>query len=849
MAQNGLPTSKHRCSTDAHADDCLFPKSGSALIAKKILLHAKLVLCDGHRVVDGERKDAKHLSIGDILIEALYNRAHLEMHFYLEGGIKTVNMNACMLPFAMDVGVSLLSKSEADQIWEVAFCSTNYMPLKDASVLDPHVCPVFSRQWMEKEMLTFEQVLNTERVRVNTILMKKKRSGKVKAGETQEPCEARNSMALNALVAQRAHSFMKMHTVFAAKALAVFQTPSLGNSVPFTLHWLKLGAIPEFQFQNDESQNSASGLSIVTLQRESVSQGWHDGCHNDGVQQVFQLYVGPTTSIKNPQSSSQSPMLHLASADLVDRAGVIDDQGGETQWLVDVHADNTSEHVQDLRSSDPPGIDLPGNAPSGPLDLPGAIKSGAVPTEGNGTTLKSITNLSQISPTVPALEQVGLADADAKSQSAPYQIYELPTESLRLVDGYYQQTEKFIQYDGSTFRMDVVAFLSVCHAGLLQKFALPGMPDWMAAMNAVSFMLRTIDVPADELMRSPISNKFASAFALTTLLCVGIQGELEKDLICSFVLEHVDQLKSICYHLQNAEGDAEGTSMAANVLGVFLESFIDVAAGEEEKLFSLEERHNLFFCGFFCIPWERSVKKKVHALVSCMIQVRDVLLSLRGVSDKAYKGELFFMSVLPCLNRVVSTNAHAPFSGNTVHSIAMWLWILLYKLSSGTVAKDIGYASFLVIRNMQCSNVRRFLPHWECLTLLTDVLSSLWPTARKVKETMDQHPVCLWPSTLIALCEWIQLKECLSVANLNYLATHSSPHLIRAVQEECLQIQRQPSCSQYMVQQLIARELACRGNQKRQPQKRRLVDAPIQTMAKDSKVHQRKKQKQHERSE
>ena len=150
MAQNVLPTSKHGCSTDAQADDCLFTKSGPALIAKKILLHAKLVLCDGHRVVDGERKDAKHLSIGDILIEALYNRAHLEMHFYLEEEIKTVNMNACMLPFAMDVGVSLLSKSEADQIWEVAFCSTNYMPLKDASVLDPHVCPVFSRQWMKR---------------------------------------------------------------------------------------------------------------------------------------------------------------------------------------------------------------------------------------------------------------------------------------------------------------------------------------------------------------------------------------------------------------------------------------------------------------------------------------------------------------------------------------------------------------------------------------------------------------------------------------------------------------------------------------------------------------------------
>ena len=80
MAVNLLPPSKHLCSTDAQADDCLFTESGPDLIAKDILLHAKLVLCDGHRVVNGERKDAEHLSIGDILIEALYCRAHLKMH-------------------------------------------------------------------------------------------------------------------------------------------------------------------------------------------------------------------------------------------------------------------------------------------------------------------------------------------------------------------------------------------------------------------------------------------------------------------------------------------------------------------------------------------------------------------------------------------------------------------------------------------------------------------------------------------------------------------------------------------------------------------------------------------------
>ena len=196
----------------------------------------------------------------------------------------------------------------------------------------------------------------------------------------------------------------------------------------------------------------------------------------------------------------------------------------------------------------------------------------------------------------------------------------------------------------------------------------------------------------------------------------------------------------------------------------------------------------------------------------------------------------------------MSTSAHAPVSGNTVQSIAMWLWLMLYKLSGGAVARDIGFGSFLLIRNMQCGDVKRFLPDRECLMLLTDLLSSLWTTANKVKEMMDQHPVCLWPSTLVALCEWMQLKECLSVETLIYLATHSSPHLIRAIQGECLQMQPQPSCSRYMVQQVIAREPACRGIQVWQRQERRLVSVPRQTVANQVEVHQRQKQEQHKKS-
>ena len=171
---------------------------------------------------------------------------------------------------------------------------------------------------------------------------------------------------------------------------------------------------------------------------------------------------------------------------------------------------------------------------------------------------------------------------------------------------------------------------------------------------------------------------------------------------------------------------------------------------------------------------------------------------------KLTRASCFCLGVFPCLEQVVSTSAHAPVSGNTVQSIAMLLWLMLYKLSGGAVARDIGFGSFLLIRNMQCIDVKRFLPDRECLTSLTDLLSSLWPTACKVTKWMDQRPVCLWPSTLVALCERMQLKECLSVESLIYLATHSSQHLIRAIQGECLQMQPRPSCCRYMVQEVIA---------------------------------------------
>ena len=144
---------------------------------------------------------------------------------------------------------------------------------------------------------------------MNTILMDKLTRAVVKACKTQDPGEARHIMAFHALVAQRAHFFIDMHIEFAAKGLPVFETPRLGSSVQFTLHWLKIGAMLEFQYRNDEVQNSPSGSSIVTLHRESVRHRWLDDCHSRDLQQVLQFFVGPTTSFVTPTTFS-----HLRTA-------------------------------------------------------------------------------------------------------------------------------------------------------------------------------------------------------------------------------------------------------------------------------------------------------------------------------------------------------------------------------------------------------------------------------------------------------------------------------------------------------------------------------------------------------
>ena len=140
--------------------------------------------------------------------------------------------------------------------------------------------------------------------------------------------------------------------------------------------------------------------------------------------------------------------------------------------------------------------------------MPGAPDTSPVLADSNRSAQRdptqSTTNLGQLSAAVTALDPGGVETADLNLQLVPYRLRGLPTESLALVDKYYGKIKRFCQNDASALWMELVAFLTACHEGLFQKFALPGIPDWMAFMSAVSLMLRVIGVLADEPMSFPI---------------------------------------------------------------------------------------------------------------------------------------------------------------------------------------------------------------------------------------------------------------------------------------------------------------------------------------------------------
>ena len=838
------PCHQLRDLAEPQAGDILSDESNCNVIEQDILLHAKLVLCDGHRIDDEQKRDAKHLAAGDIFLEALKCKAHLKMHLYLKRGIEAVTLDDFLVSAGLDLGIQLLSESQAERIWELAFCSANYVPTTDARVLDSHLCPVFSRQWIQHRGMVFGEVITAERQRVINRLEEKLASAQTKAAAAQDAEEGRFILALHQLAADRAHAFIDMHAKFAEKNLAVFETPRLGSCGAFTLHWLKSGALPDPQYQDDEGENTPGGLAIVRAQRESVSRSWEENCKKRSIQQAFVFWVEPPMKSRVPHTSSsstRSAMLDLPSSDLVASAGVIDVEFDATRGSIGGSGDHASKHVMAESSSGCRGSCPAGDAPTGSSSLPGSPHTSPASAASNPSAQQDPTQWARPSgqPSAPgnAPDSGGFETAELNMQLVPHRL-DLPTESLPLVNQYYAKIKRYCQDDASALWIELVAFLTACHQGMLQKFALPGIPDWMAFMSSVSLMLRVVGVLVDEPILFPISKELASAFALSTLLCVGIRGAVGQYMVAAFVSDHSDRLRSACSHLRDAEGDAKGMSGAARFLFEFLESLIDEALEDEEEVGHVEGRHK-FFSG---IPWLKSAKEKVHALLSCMINARDLLLTIRGDASGVDKGSLFLLGVIPCLEKVFPLSETADASRYTVQFIARLMWLMLYKLSGGGVDREIGIGTFLLIRNMQSKDVIRFLPDQESLKLLTDLLSSLWPTACKVSIWTDQWPVCLWPSTLVALCEWMQQKECLSVERLLYLARHSSRHLIRDIQAQCWKKQPRLSFGRHMVQEILKRDPACQGILEQKREERRLARLSTINTAKKKESGRRKKE-------
>ena len=124
----------------------------------------------------------------------------------------------------------------------------------------------------------------------------------------------------------------------------------------------------------------------------------------------------------------------------------------------------------------------------------------------------------------------------------------LPAQSVHLVHQYYCWLKKHHQDAGSAFWRELEAFIAACHEVLLQKFALPGILDWMLFMRSVTLMLLVLGVLPDDPTSFPISRRFASAFTFSTFLSIGIQGEAGHFLISSFVSDYSDQLQSVVMH-------------------------------------------------------------------------------------------------------------------------------------------------------------------------------------------------------------------------------------------------------------------------------------------------------------
>jgi len=379
----------------------------------------------------------------------------------------------------------------------------------------------------------------------------------------------------------------------------------------------------------------------------------------------------------------------------------------------------------------------------------------------------------------------------------------VPAQSMLLVHQYYCWLKTHHPDVSSELWSELEAFIAACHEGLLHKFALSGIGDWMVCMRSVNLMLLVLGVLPDEPTSFSISTRFASAFALSAFLSIGIQGEAGHRFISEFVSDYSEQLQSVVLHLHEVKGNTIEMSGATNFLFRFLNFFMTVAMANQTTSGYLQNNIILFFG----IPWSAFGTARVNALLCCITDVRDHLLSLGDDATAENRSSSFLSGVFPILAQNFPIIAQGAASSYTVPNIATLMWLMLCNIAVRDFDRRISSDCFLLMMSVQPKHLRRFLPDVESLYMLTNLLSTLWPTACKVKLCIGSLPPCMWPSTLVALCEWMEQKQILSVERLGYLATNTSRHVIRAIQAECFHLQPSVCFGRHMVLRLLRRRI------------------------------------------
>ena len=192
-----------------------------------------------------------------------------------------------------------------------------------------------------------------------------------------------------------------------------------------------------------------------------------------------------------------------------------------------------------------------------------------------------------------------------------------------------------------------------------------------------------------------------------------------------------------------------------------------------------------------------------------------IICLLGGDAEVVNKSSALLSDVFTCLAHGLPMSARGAAASYTVPTITTLRCLMPGNIFARTFDRKIDPECFLLIISVQCRHVRRFIPDVERLYLLTNLLSALCPTTCKVSLCTGPLPPCMWPSTLVALWDWMEQTQILSVERLGYLAINTSRRLIRAIQSEYCHQEPWVCLGQHMMFRLLGRGIGrvphCRG--------------------------------------